>query len=850
MEERFDLPENLKPLEELAFNLWFSWNPDARDLFKQIDKALWHSTERNPVEFLSKADRSRLEELNTDSIFLDSLNKVYDRFKKYMSDPSTRFSERYPNLRNELTAYFSAEYGIHESLPNYAGGLGILAGDHCKTASDLGLPFIAIGLMYKEAYFTQTTDVHGEQIEKYEKLDTNLLPVKPVLNEKGGLVMVSITILDREVYLKIWRAQVGRISLYLLDSNVEKNTKEDRGILKALYGGSRETRLQQEIILGIGGYRAVKKMGFNPSVYHMNEGHSVFLALERLAHYMNDGMNYGIALEMVRSTTLFTTHTPIPAGNEVFEFPLIESHFEDFWPRLGLTQNQFLNLGRNVNIHQHENFSLTVLALNLSYMANGVSALHGKVSRNMWQKSFPGITENEIPIGHVTNGIHTESWLYHDMIKLFDEYLGEDWREHIHDQWFWDKIMDIPDDVYWQTMQNMKIDMCRHLKRRYEDRLERYKDQQHNYPAAEKILDENTLTIGFARRFATYKRATLIFKDPERLKRILNDPEKPVQILFAGKAHPQNHEGKELIRLINQLSQEDGFRGKIVFIEGYTINASRSLVSGVDVWLNTPRRPLEASGTSGQKVPINGGVNFSVLDGWWPEGYNKKNGWAIGTEIELPDHDQQDRADSQSFYEILENDIVPKFYKRSNGSIPNEWIKISKESMRSVLTKFSTHTMVWNYVTKYYVPGIKRHIRYTEEEFSLLFKFTRWMNRIRRHWKRITLMPHAPAQLSEDGRIFSPGESREIAVKVYIDGLKPQELRVELILQRQDAITEHQQMEIYPMGLIGLIDEDLYEYRALVRAGTTGTYRFNCRVSPTHPDFFHPQEARLIKWLD
>jgi len=850
MEERINLPGSLKPLEELAYNLWFSWNPDARDLFRHVDEVLWRSVKKNPAALLIKLDPARVKKLEQDTAFLEKLNKVYDRFQKYMSHPAPRFAESYPNLQKQQIAYFSAEYGIHESLPNYAGGLGILAGDHCKTASDLGLPFIAVGLMYREAYFTQTIDISGSQIEEYSSLELDLLPIKLVRGKDDKPVMVDLDILDRKVFLQIWRAQVGRISLYLLDSNVEENTEADRSILKALYGGSRETRLLQEIILGMGGYKAVKKLGFIPSVYHMNEGHSAFLALERLAHYMNEGMNYGIALEMVRSTTLFTTHTPIPAGNEVFEYPLMEEYFKDFWPRLGLSQNQFFSLGRNVNVHQHENFSLTVLALNLSYMANGVSKLHGQVSRNMWQKVFPGITEEEIPIGHVTNGIHTESWLHRRMIKLFDEYLGMDWREHIHDKWYWDKVMDIPDDVYWQTMQDIKSDMCERLQRKYNRRLERYMDQPHNYPAGDEIFDEKTLTIGFARRFATYKRAALIFKDKERLKQILNNPDRPVQILFAGKAHPQNHEGKELIRTINQISQEEGFKGKIIFIEGYSISSSRPLVSGVDVWLNTPRRPLEASGTSGQKVPINGGINFSVLDGWWPEGYNGKNGWAIGSEIELSDHDQQDKVDSESFYEVLENEIVPKFYTRTENDLPDEWIKMSKESLRSVMTQFSTHTMVWNYAVQYYVPCIKRHINYSEDEFSQLFRFTRWMNRIRRHWRKISLMPHEPVQLTEDRRIFTPGESREIAVKVFIDGLRTQELRVELILQRQDAIEEHQHMEIYPMGLIGKIDEDMFEYRALVRAGTNGTYRFNCRVIPTHPDFFHPQEARLIKWLD
>lgn len=850
MEYTLNLPEQLQPLQELAYNLWFSWNPDARDLYKEIDRDLWRQSGRNPLALLAAADSERMQELAQNTAYLEKVDKVYNRFKSYMEQGTTRFTENYPNYGNQLIAYFSAEYGIHESLPNYAGGLGVLSGDHCKTASDLGLPFVAVGLMYKEAYFSQTINIDGEQVENYETLNMDLLPIKLVVDKNDQPLLVSVSIPGREVFIKIWRVQVGRIPLFLLDSDVEQNAPEDKEIIRSLYGGNRDTRIQQEIILGIGGYRALRKMGYNPDVYHMNEGHSAFLALERLAYYVNDGMSYNVALEMVRSSTLFTTHTPIPAGNEAFEYEKIENYFKDFWPRIGLSKNQFLNLGKNVNIHQHENFSLTVLALNFSYMANGVSKLHGQVSRSMWQKTYPGIPQDEVPIGYVTNGIHTESWLHREMIKLFDTYLGPDWRNHIQDEKYWDRILDIPDDVYWQTMQAMKRDMAQHLKRRYSARLERYRGQEHNYPSVQEVLDENILTIGFARRFAPYKRSNLIFRNPGRIKSIINDEKRPVQILFAGKAHPHNNEGKNLIRQINDRSREDGFRGKVVFIEGYTINTSRSMVSGVDVWLNNPRRPMEASGTSGQKVPVNGGINFSILDGWWPEGYNGKNGWAIGSEIELPSHDQQDQADSDSLYELLEKEIIPKFYNRDEKGIPHEWVKISKESLRSTITRFSTHTMVWNYTTKYYIPGIKRHVQYREDENILLFKYTRWVNRLRRRWRQLSLSPYEPQNLTEEQRIFSPGQTREIAVQLFANGLKPDELRVELILQREEALGELRHIEVYPMGLIGKIDEDVYEYRARVRANSNGTYRFNCRVMPTHPDMFHTHETRLIKWLD
>ncbi|MEJ2053444.1 MAG: alpha-glucan family phosphorylase, partial [Calditrichaceae bacterium] len=750
------------------------------------------------------------------------------------------------SLKDNSIAYFSAEYGLHESLPNYAGGLGILAGDHCKSASDLGLPFVAVGLLYKHAYFNQTINEKGEQEEYYTQLDYENLPMTLVTNEQGQPLLVSVRLIDREVYIKIWEVRIGRISLYLLDTTVDQNSEEDKAIIHSLYGGSRDTRIQQEIILGIGGLRALRKIGINPSVFHMNEGHSVFLALERLFELMNEGMNFKMALELVRSTTLFTTHTPIPAGNEAFEFEMMERYFKNFWPELEISDDYFFELGRNINVHQHAQFSLTVLALNLSYMANGVSNLHGQVSRTMWRHLYPGIMTDEIPIGHVTNGVHTESWLHRKMIKLFDEYLGPDWRNHIHERQFWDKIKSVPDDIFASTLKSMKTQMMHHLRRRYELQLQRYGDADHGFPKAKEIIDDNALTIGFSRRFAPYKRATLIFKDPERLKRILNNPERPVQILFSGKAHPYNDAGKELIRTINNYARQEDFKGKIIFIEDYNINVSRSLVSGVDVWLNNPRRPLEASGTSGQKVPINGGINFSVLDGWWPEGYNGHNGWIIGTESQHPDADYQDDIDANSIYDTLENEIIPLYYE--NGG--KGWIKTSKESLTSILSEFSTHTMLMNYIQKYYVPGMKRYISYTEKDYARLFQYNRWINRVNRHWKKTHLRFTSKDPLVDDHRILGPGETKEVAISLKLEGIQPEELSVELVLERQDAIYRHQDTSIHPMGLIGKNGNEEYEYRALVTANTNGSYRYNCRVIPVHPDFFNKHEIRLIKWLD
>ena len=850
MNKNSPVPESLTALKELSMNLWFSWNPDVRDLYRAIDLDLWRKVNRNPAAFMAHVSRKKLDTVANDSEFLEKMNKVYERFTNYLNEEKTRFSEKYPHLTNQLVAYFSAEYGLHESLPNYAGGLGVLAGDHCKTASDFGIPFVAIGLLYKHAYFNQRINLNGEQEEIYSELQYNDLPMTLVEDEQGQPILVSVPLLDREIFIRIWEVRVGRISLFLLDTEVDANSAEDREIIHSLYGGSRDTRMRQEIILGIGGLRALRKMGLNPTIFHMNEGHSAFLALERLYELMNDGMTYKMALEFVRGTTLFTTHTPIPAGNEAFEFDMMERYFKNFWPELELSLDNFFDLGRNLNEHQHENFSLTVFALNLSSMANGVSKLHGKVSRRMWRQVFPGIPVDEIPIGHITNGVHTESWLNREMIRMFDTYLGSEWRDHIEDRQYWDRIKDVPDQVFWDTLNKMKLEMSKHLRRRYKEQIKRYGSVDHGFAGPEHIIDPHCLTIGFARRFAPYKRAALIFKDPERLKRILNDPDRPVQVLFSGKAHPHNEAGKELIRLINQYARQDGFRGKIVFIEDYGINVARSLVSGVDIWLNTPRRPLEASGTSGQKVPINGGINFSVLDGWWPEGYNGQNGWVIGTETEHADPNQQDFIDANSFYDTLENEIIPLYYERDASGIPPGWVAVAKESLASLFSEFSTHRMVWNYLQKYYLPAMRRNIRYSENEYAELFQFHRWLNRVRRHWKKLNFSIDHGRKNGEDYRIFSAGEMKEISIRLFIDGLKPSELRVELILERQDAIYRHQEMEIYPMGLIGKVNNDEYEYRALVTAKSNGSYRFNCRVIPTYPDLFNQHETRLIKWLD
>ncbi len=850
MNKEYTLPKSLEKLEDLASNLWFSWNPDVRDLFREIDVDLWRQVNRNPVEFLQSVDPFKIKKAAEDPTFIGRMQKAWERLEEYRQREDTPFRKNYPKMNDHLIAYFSAEYGIHESIPNYAGGLGILAGDHTKSASDVGLPFVAVGLMYKHAYFRQEIDETGAQTEIFDELKPKSMPICLVQDEDGQPLLVSVPLLDREVYLKIWQVKVGRVSVYLLDTTVDENSDEDKDIIHSLYGGSRDTRIRQEIILGIGGLRALRRMGLHPTVYHMNEGHSAFLGLERLYELMNEGMDFNTAVEFVRATTVFTTHTPIPAGNEAFEFDMMEKYFKNFWPELEISYEKFIDLGRNTNIHQHENFSLTILALNLSSKANGVSKLHGEVSRGMWQKVWPGIPTQEIPIGHVTNGVHSFTWLHRDMIALFDEYFGPLWRREIRNQQFWDKIYDIPNDVFWKVMQSMKQDMIKHVRRYYQLRIDRYGEDHAGYPAAEEILNPDYLTIGFARRFAPYKRALLFFRDLEKAKKILNSSDKPVQILFSGKAHPANDAGKDLIKSLNELAKEEGFRGKIVFVEGYSMNNARALVTGVDVWMNTPRRPLEASGTSGQKVPINGGINFSILDGWWIEGYNGQNGWAIGEERQYDDHEQQDADDCLSLYDILENEIASLYYQRDENGIPNEWIEKAKMSFHSTITQFSSHRMVWEYLQKYYMPAMRRGERYAEEDYKQLHQFSKWKNKTKRSWRNLKIRFKDHDIYDEDHRVLSANENREIVLMVDPAGLSAEDLRVEVILERQDAHRGHRHMQVFPMGMVGGNGNDELEFRAHITASSDGSYRFNCRVMPVHPDLFDEHETRLIKWLD
>ncbi|MDJ0752674.1 MAG: alpha-glucan family phosphorylase [Ardenticatenaceae bacterium] len=701
------MPPKLEKLPELANNLWWSWNQEAREVWRRLDYPLWRSTTHNPVRMLHEISSEQLEKKANDPAFIRRLNKVLLNFEKAMSFEGSWFNTTYPQLTDKKIAYFSAEFGLHVSLPIYSGGLGILSGDHVKEAGDLGLPFVGVGFMYPQGYFRQRLPAHGWQEAVYQQLELDKSPVNIARDEQGNEIRISVKIGDSEVWARIWNVEVGRATLYLMDTDIEANDPWNREISARLYGGDTEMRIRQEIMLGIGGVRALRALGVQPDVWHMNEGHSAFLVLELVREIITqNGMSFHDAALQVRPHCIFTTHTPVPAGHDAFAFDLMDRYFWDYWEQVGLDREGFMNLGK----HQEawgEAFNMTVLALNMSGYANGVSQLHAEVSRNMWGSVWPEIAdEKDIPIIGITNGIHVPTWIAMPMNNLFSRRLDPKWLVKHDDQALWELVDQIPDDELWQVHSELRYKLLSEIRERARRRW-----VQGNRDATEVIttgafLDPDALTIGFARRFATYKRATLIFRDPDRLKRLLLNRDRPVQIIFAGKAHPADDPGKHMIQTIYNIAKSQEWGGRIAFLEDYDMHMGRYLKQGSDVWLNNPRRPREASGTSGMKAALNGVPNLSILDGWWVEGYNGANGWAIGSEHEYDNPEVQDASDAESLYQLLEQEIVPLYYDRDRDGIPRGWVQVMRESIRSNTAKFSMRRMVKEYAEQLYIPAM------------------------------------------------------------------------------------------------------------------------------------------------
>lgn len=711
----FSLPRRINRLGELAYNLWWTWNPDAQRLYSRVDPELWEQTYHNPVLFLRQVERSKLNAVTNNRYYLDFYDRTFRSFDQYMSNKDTWFRRTYPEWVNRPIAYFSMEYGLHETLPIYAGGLGVLSGDHVKEASDLGLPLVAIGFFYTEGYFTQRITEDGWQEAAYNRHNLEDLPVLPVFAEDGKPLTISVELPGREVGARLWEIHVGRIPIYLLDTNIESNSVADRALSARLYSSDIDLRISQEILLGIGGVRALRTLGYNPGVWHMNEGHSAFLVIERIRELMAADHTFEEAAEIVRRTNVFTTHTPVPAGNDAFTLWPIERYFAHLWPELNLDREKFIDLARQT-APWGDTFTMPVLALRFSNGRNAVSELHGRVSRRMWNWLWPDRREDDVPITHVTNGVHTGTWLARRLRHLYDRYLGPDWMEHADDPEVWELVKNIPDDQLWAVRRHLKRKLVAYIRERSRQQWLQGTWHPVQVVAGGVMLDPYALTIGFARRFAPYKRANLVLNDIDRLLKLVNRPGMPLQIIFAGKSHPDHEGGKLLIQDVYRIVKKAESGGRLVFLEDYDLNLARYLVQGVDVWMNTPRRPNEASGTSGQKAALNGVLNFSVLDGWWREGYNGQNGWAIGRDVDYDDPEIQDEEDAESLYDVLENEIIPLYYQiRTSDGLPGEWLARMKESIRTLAPQFSMRRMLKEYIEGLYLPALQSREERTGE---------------------------------------------------------------------------------------------------------------------------------------
>ncbi len=844
------LPEKILRLKDLAYNLYFSWHPEVRDLFIEIDRELWKKTNHNPVKFLNEVQQKILEEYSKKEEFLNKYNSVLNQFDIYLNEKKTWFKQTFPEDKNLLIGYFTAEFGLHESLPIYAGGLGVLAGDHMKSASDLGIPIVGVSLFYDQTYFCQEIDAQGNQIAKYNQLNPFELPLNLVRNSEDLPLLIEVRVASRKVFIQIWEAKVGRRIVYLLDSNVPQNSAQDREITSRLYGGDQEMRISQEIILGMGGVLALKALEINPNVWHMNEGHSVFMALQRIKDLIHaTDVNFDEALEAVSSNTIFTTHTPVPAGNDAFPLPIKDKYFQEYWESVGIRRHQFMELGSQIQPEGYEIFNLTILALNLSRFRNGVSKLHGEISRDLWKTVWPDLPTPEVPISHITNGVHSPSWLARKTRDLFDKYVCDDWKESHDNPKLWKSLDKIPREVLWQTKLEMKKKMLNHVKERLEHQFNRNKFGSLQLLRMKQLIRTDALTIGFARRFATYKRGTLLFRDQERLSKILNDPDRPVQLIFAGKAHPKDSGGQDLIRQIYDFSLDSEFRGKILFVENYDMGLARDLVSGVDVWLNNPRRTQEASGTSGQKVGMNGGINFSVLDGWWGEGYNGENGWAFGDQEEPASLEDWDSWDSEELYDILENDIIPLFYDRDENNIPVKWIERMIKSMQSVIPVFNTHRMIKEYVFKMYQPAYELGVRYAEDNYSAARDIARWKEKIDLHWTEATIIPVEKKVAQNNSIILNFGESREFEAHVKLGKLSPEEVKVQLFITQNNG-NSNDTFETFDMEMVKKTSNGIYLYKAVIKPSDSGNYRYTLRLIPYHKNQANPVEFGLAKWYD
>lgn len=844
------LPKELKVLEELAYNLYHTWDLQIIDAFRRLDADLWESTYHNPVLMLGTIKQERLEMMAKDESFIAFLERVYERFKLNMTE-TTWFQRHYGEDKEVSTAsvaYFSAEFGLAEALPIYSGGLGVLAGDHLKAASEVGLPLVGVGLCYQRGYFQQYLNPDGWQQETYPVNDFHNQPLKLCKDDNGNRILTEVDISGRKVRAQIWRAQVGRVPLYLLDTNIPENSPRDQDLTDYLYGGDLETRIQQEILLGIGGLRALRALGINPTIFHINEGHSAFLSLEKIRIYMKENnLNFKEAIELSKASNVFTTHTPVPAGIDIFPVMLMDKYFSQFYNDLGISRDEFLALGRKNQFDRFEDFNMAVFAIRVSSYVNGVSKLHGQVSREMWKSIWPELPVEEIPITSVTNGTFPQGWISSDMNELFNRYLGVNWTKQIPAQELWNRVDTIPAEELWRTHERRRARLVSFTRRRLAAQLEKRGATHAERAIADEVLDPEALTIGFARRFATYKRATLILKDLDRLNEILNNKEKPVQLIFAGKAHPHDNKGKEFIREVIHVAKLPQFRRKIVLVENYDMNVARYLVQGVDLWLNNPLRPQEASGTSGMKVCFNGGMNCSVLDGWWDEAYTPDIGWAIGQGEVYDSSTYQEQVESSALYELLEKEIVPIFYERLSDGLPRKWVHMMKENMKHVCPFFNTIRMVQEYSDLFYATMIRRKRLFKEEDYKKIRELVQWKNKIYANWSGV-IVKNVSTNIEDIGSTAMVGDTVRITADVYLGELTPNDVAVQSYYGPLDADRQIINGSVLTLDHTESLGSGSYRFIGTMPAVKSGLHGYAIRVIPFSNLVVNPYELALITW--
>ena len=854
------LPEPLRDLEIISYNLYWSWHYEITEIFRRIDYDLWKQCAHNPVKMLGLVSQARLEDLARNEGFVYQLKQARKTLEQTLTAPSW-YNKIYSREGHQpRIAYFSAEFGLHESVPVYSGGLGMLAGDHLKSASDLGIPLVAVGLMYQKGYFRQYLNTDGWQQEHYIDNDFHNMPLEHVQKENGQPLIISLQFPDRQVQAQIWKANVGRVPLYLLDTNLMSNSLHDRTITQALYGGDSEMRICQEIVLGIGGLKALFAMDLEPTVCHMNEGHAAFMALERVRKLRNRyNISFDEALETAKASNVFTVHTPVAAGNDEFPVEMMDKYFSHYYGTLGINREQFLALGRVHPDDEHESFKMPVLALKTSVHRNGVSQLHGEVSRKIWSSLWPELPAAEVPINSITNGVHARTWLSAELNSLYERYLGSRWADEAVDKSIWHNLDQVPDEELWRIHQRGKERLVGFARTRLKRQLQRRGAFHTELSWAEEVLDPEALTIGFARRFATYKRGNLLLQDPQRLIKLLSNTETPVQFIFAGKAHPRDTAGKEIVRqLVHFASDHPEIRRRLIFLEDYDMDIARYLVQGVDVWLNNPRRPMEASGTSGMKAALNGVLNMSTLDGWWCEGYIPDGGWIIGAGEEYDDLSYQDQVEGQAIYNLLEQEVVPLYFNCGKDRLPRRWIRRMKNTIKWCAPRFNTSRMVAEYTRKFYHPADIKWQELTDSELERVKVLSAWKSHVRQNWIDLeirdvqtrTVTDETTGEVSQEPQELAVGSQVQVQAQVHLGHLEPQDVTVQIYYGHVDSyghIRDGQIAEMtYEDGTMN--EQHVATFAGNIPCRVSGRHGYALRILPRHQDLVEPYESGLILW--